>query len=341
MKTLLRCLLALLIISSLPLSAQETTPEPKQPRGDLLIVVGAGGTPELVEQFHSWGRQWVTGGEQGQLRVKVIGTDPVAKVDDRTSLQQALKLAEAESELPLWLVLIGHGSFDGRQTKLNLRGPDVAIEELGTWLQPIRRPLALIGSHSASGSLLEVASGPRRIVISATKNAAEINMSHFGGYLVQALLDPTADLDKDHQVSLLEGFLRASRQTREFYEADGRLETEHALLDDSGDSLGTRAESFTGVTPASDIDPEMADGPRAHQWHLIPSQEELQVPPDIARRRDELELELWKLRRKKQQLGEEAYYAQIEVILRELAKINLGLPVDTPTNPVKSSGSGF
>jgi hypothetical protein len=32
----------------------------------------------------------------------------------------------------------------------------------------------------------------------------------------------------------------------EFYEADGRLATEHALLDDNGDSLGTPADFFRG-----------------------------------------------------------------------------------------------
>ena len=44
-----------------------------------------------------------------------------------------------KSSEPLWLVLIGHGTFDGRLAKFNLRGPDVTAGELNQWLGPIRR----------------------------------------------------------------------------------------------------------------------------------------------------------------------------------------------------------
>ena len=33
-------------------------------------------------------------------------------------------------------MLIGHGTFDGKDAKFNLRGPDVSDEELAQWLAP-------------------------------------------------------------------------------------------------------------------------------------------------------------------------------------------------------------
>ncbi|MEZ5944527.1 MAG: hypothetical protein R3C18_24325, partial [Planctomycetaceae bacterium] len=244
--------------------------------------------------------------------------------NDLDVLTETLTAAQAEEDLPLWLVLLGHGTFDGRDTKFILRGPDLTIPQLTEMLAPQQRPLAIIGAHSASGELIKELAGPNRVIVTATKSPSEVNFSHFGGFLVKALSTPTSDLDKDHQVSLLEGFLVASRMTQEFYEADGRLATEHALMDDSGDGSPVRAEDFRGIQPTN---PEIADGARAHQWHLIPSDSERQLPAELVQQRDALELKLAELRRQKGALGEEEYYQKLEVILVDLAKLMQGVPI--------------
>ena len=41
------------------------------------------------------------------------------------------------------------------------------------------------------------------------------------------------------EAGALEAFLFASRKTTEFYKAENRLATEHALIEDNGDGLGT------------------------------------------------------------------------------------------------------
>ena len=77
------------------------------------------------------------------------------------------------------------------------------------------------------------------MVVTATRSGSELNFARFGQYLADAIGDPQADLDKDGQVSLLEAFLMASGRVAEFYRTRIELATEHALIDDNGDRLGT------------------------------------------------------------------------------------------------------
>ena len=114
----------------------------------------------------------------------------------------------------------------------------------------------------------------------------------------------------------------ASRRVSEFYETEGRLSTEHALLDDNGDGLGAPADFFRGVRavkkPAGG---GTVDGLRAHQGHLVYSEQERKMPPELRFRRDELERAIASLRAKKSQLTAEEYYRQLETLMHELAKV--------------------
>ena len=136
-------------------------------------------------------------------------------------------------------MVIGHGTFDGKEAKFNLRGPDLSAADLAEWLKPFRRPVAVINCASASSPFINKLSATNRVIIAATRSGYEQNYARFGEYISSAVADPQADLDKDGQTSLLEAFLMASRRVAEFYNTEGRLATEHALLDDNGDGLGT------------------------------------------------------------------------------------------------------
>ncbi|HPY48989.1 MAG TPA: hypothetical protein PLO68_03975, partial [Sedimentisphaerales bacterium] len=138
----------------------------------------------------------------------------------------------------------------------------------------------------------------------------------------EAIAEPRADLDKDGQTSLLEAFLTASYHTQAFYQAEGRLATEHALLDDNGDGLGTPADWFRGIRPVQKAaDNASLDGYRAHQLHLLYSDTEAGMPPVLRAERDRLELEVMKLRDAKAELPESQYFTQLEALLREIAQI--------------------
>ena len=218
--------------------------------------------------------------------------------------------------------MIGHGTFDGKTAKFNLRGPDVTAAELAEWLRPFERPLAIINCASASGPFLNELSGPNRIVVTATKSGHEHNFAHFGDYISSAIVDPAADLDKDEQTSLLEAFLAAAARVADFYKEDARLATEHALIDDNGDRLGTPADWFHGVRAVKTAkDGASPDGLRAGQLPLVPSRGEQVLSAEARKRRDELEQQLAELRRQKSTLSEEEYYSQLEPLLIEIARV--------------------
>ena len=204
--------------------------------------------------------------------------------------------------------------------------PDVEMgssAELADWLNGIARPVAVIDCTSASAPFLKKLSGPpNRVVVVATRSGSENNYARFGDYLSAAIADPAADLDRDGQTSLLEAFVAASRHADEFYKGANRLATEHALIDDNGDGLGTPATWFEGtrVTKASK-DGKPADGARAHRWHLVLSDEEQAMTAEARAKRDALEAEVESLRAKKSQLPEAEYYAQLEKLLLRLALV--------------------
>jgi hypothetical protein len=300
-------------------------------RPAVLVVVGAEGTNEYGEQFRQWAGRWEAAAKVAGAEFAAIGLDEAGEKSDREELQERLKALAGNSTEALWLVLIGHGTFDGKTAKLNLRGPDVTPAELAAWLKPIERPLAILDCTSSSGPFINDLSGPNRVIVTATRSGFEFNFARLGEHLSAAIADPAADLDKDEQTSLLEAFLRAAAGVKEFYLGESRLATEHALLDDNGDKLGTPADWFQGLRATKSAkDGAAPDGARAAQFVLVRSQREQQLPAELRSRRDELERDLSSLRQQKTKQAEDAYLKQIEPLLVELAKLYES--AEKPTN---------
>jgi hypothetical protein len=292
----------------------------------VIVVVGAPGAPEYGALFGEWAKRWREAAKLAAAEFQLVGTDEPAKPNDRERVHKLLNDAAKESSAPLWLVFIGHGTFDGHVAKFNLSGPDFSAEELANWLGPVKRPVAVIQCASASAPFINRLAGKDRVVITATKSGDEQNFARFGQYMAATIADIRADLDKDGQVSLLEAYLTACRQLDEFYAQEARLATEHALLDDNGDGLGTPAAWFRGLRATQRAkDGATLDGTRAHQFHLVASDRERELPTDVIRRRDELELKIAALREKKGELNEDDYYGRLEELMLELAKLYDGI----------------
>jgi hypothetical protein len=290
-------------------------------RGTVILVVGAAGEDQFGASFARQADLWQRACAQGGCCCTTIGLAPSPRPGDYDRLKETLAAQPTEGLEPLWLVLIGHGTFDGKEAKFNLRGPDVSAAELALWLKPFRRPLAVIDTASCSAPFLNLLSATNRVVITATRSGFEQNYTRFGQFLAQALTDPAADLDKDGQVSLLEAFLTASHQTAEFYKLQGRLVTEHALVDDNGDGLGTPADWFRGLRAVrKPKDNAGLDGLLAQRFCLVPSQSERKLTPEQRSRRDILEHAVLLLREKKGQMNEPDYYRQLENLLLPLAR---------------------
>ncbi len=309
----------LLTAALLPGGVATAANDPGQP--SVIVVVGAPGEEEFARSFAQWAEHWESAARKGGARCTVIGVKPGEATPDREQLEKALA-AEPKTGAELWVVLIGHGTFDGREAKFNLRSNDVSTADVAGWLQPFQRPVALLNTASASAPFLQKLSATNRVIITATRSGTEVNFARLGQYLSESVGDSRADLDKDGQTSLLEAWLMASRKVKEFYDVEGRLATEHALLDDTGDGLGTPPDWFRGVraTKAAKAG-VMLDGFRAHQFHLVRSEAEQKLSAAARTRRDAMERSIAELRLHKASMDEAEYYAALEKLLLELARV--------------------
>jgi hypothetical protein len=308
----------LLLAASCSTFGGETNSSPRQ---TLLVVVGAPGEPDFMTNFLQQATAWQQACDGSDWRRITIGLEPAGGTNDFDRMKAALAAEPKDGPAQLWIILIGHGTFDGKEAKFNLRGPDVSAGELAAWLKPFHRPMAIIDTTSCSAPFLNALSGSNRVVVSATRSGNEQNYTRFGTYLARAIRDPAADLDKDGQVSLLEAFLMASHQTAEFYKAESRLATEHALLDDNGDGLGTPADWFRGVRAIKKAkDQTTVDGLLAAQFCIAPGGAEATLTVQQRAQRDALERAVYLHREKKQTMSEDQYYKELERLLLELAQ---------------------
>jgi hypothetical protein len=217
----------------------------------------------------------------------------------------------------LFVFLIGHGAFDGKEAKFNLVGPDLSAGEYHNLLSSLpTRSVVVFDMTSASGEFVKPLAATGRIIITATRSGQEQNATRFTEFLIAALGATDADTDQDGRISVLETFTYANRLTANFYTRAGRLATEHALLEDNGDGVGhQKAEGGDGLLArATYIDSR--------------SQEEAAANVAIARLRSErtrLEGEIAQLIARKKDLPEPEYETALEKLFIELAKTNRAL----------------
>ena len=320
-KSHFRAVAALLVLLLGTIPKTWAAPDASTDRATVVIVVGAAGESEFGSNFVRQAGLWEKAGKAADCRTITLGLGDAGRTNDCEQLRQTLEVEPKAGRGELWLVLIGHGTFDGKEAKFNLRGPDLPATNLALWLKPIQRPLAVINTASSSAPFLNQLSATNRVIITATRSGNEQNYTRFGQFLSESIADPHADLDKDGQVSLLEGFLMASRRVAEFYKLEGRIVTEHALLDDNGDGLGTPADWFRGVRAIKKAkDKAMVDGLLAQQFTLVRSEAERQLSLEQRAARDSLERQLFRLREAKESVPEDEYYAKLEQLLIALAQ---------------------
>ena len=200
-----------------------------------VIVAGLGGEPDYEQRFtaaaNDLDRIFKSAGPTAHVYTLVGAQATAARFrDTMNSIER-----EAKGDDDFALILIGHGSFDGVEYKLNLPGPDLTAAEIAAMCDRIasRRQL-IVDTTSASGGAMQALEKPGRAVIAATKSGTEKNATVFARYWVEAFEDPSADADKSDSVSAMEAFLYATEKTSSFYDAEKRLATEHAVFNDVG-----------------------------------------------------------------------------------------------------------
>ena len=211
-----------------------------------LNVAGLGGEPDYEQRFTGLAADLERVLGSGGPTHHVFTLSGAAAT--RAHLTETVELiaAQAKPEDDFVLTLIGHGSFDGQHYKFNLPGPDISAAALAQLCGRIgsKRQL-IVNTTSASGASVAALEHGGRAVIAATKSGTEKNATVFARYWVEALQDPTADVDKNDSISALEAFQYATAKTAAFYESQKRLATEHAVFADNGQMSAVRVASTT------------------------------------------------------------------------------------------------
>ncbi|MCY3005119.1 MAG: hypothetical protein NTV29_03965 [Planctomycetota bacterium] len=290
------------------------------------VVLGAPGEPLYGKLFQEWAQGW-TESTRG-TKVQWVGRDVPAQggvlggASDREMLKEWIERVEHMSdEGTYWLVMMGHGTHDGKTTKFNMRGADVSAQELGQWLSGSKHRWVIAVCGSSSGPFLAVLSNPKRVVITSTKSGSESNFSRFGGFFAQSISDPASDLDHDHAISVLEAFVSASRKTDRYYEDNKLLATEHAILDDNGDGKGTPADFYRGLRRIKRPENGIVDGELARLvWLKEPIQRE-GLSVEQSNLIGQLEKRLEDLRAEKNSIEPVRYYEELEKLFSQIAEI--------------------
>ncbi len=279
-----------------------------------VTVAGLGGEPDYEQRFTANARDLDKLFKASANGVHVYTlTGPQAT---RSQLTQTLDSIahDAKPEDDFVLILIGHGSFDGVDYKFNLPGPDITAAEIARLSDriPAKRQL-IVNATSASGGSVAALERPGRGVIAATKNGTEKNATVFARYWVEALQDPTADLDKSDSISAIEAFEYAQRKTTAFYESQKRLATEHAVFEDTGRNEAVREPSKTeGILLSSFTVLRIGD---AQKQANDPAKQSL-----LARKED-LEQKIDALKYQKAAMDPADYKQQLTAALVQLAQV--------------------
>ena len=272
----------------------------------VVVVSGLGGEPQFDERFTDWSQRVAlasaTATGDPALVYRLSGNE--AK---REAIEQRLKQVgeQLKGGDQFVMVLLGHGSFDGTEYRLNIPGPDITGTQILALLDRIPPAVAqlVVVATSTSGAVAERWSKPHRIVITATRSGGERNATRFGGYWAEALTSDEADRDKDGSLTAQEAYDFAVRKVGDAYKTDAAVATEHAKL--------------VGKEPSRFVVARL--GPAA----MFASDAQLVA---MRQQQEGIERRLAEVRALKGQLSQDQYYDRLEPVLVELAR--LGQRVD-------------
>jgi hypothetical protein len=286
-----------------------------------LIVAGANGGAQYEQQYARWTQ------ELSKIlteRMKLAPANVVVLSDtkDADAASTAANVRRAIGKVRagmgredvLFLMLIGHGTFDGTDAKFNLVGPDLESSEWASLVGGLGGRVVVVNTASASFPFLERLAGPHRIVITATDSPAQRFDTVFPEFFIKAFQDDTADIDKNGRISIWEAFASATAGVRRHYQQRGQLATERALLDDDGDGVGKDpgAKGEEGTLSSRTYLDEPAPGAAETDETLV----------RLLQRKAAIEAEIEELRVRKSFLAPADYAKEFERLMIDLAQVS-------------------
>ena len=286
-----------------------------------VIVSGASGGDKYAGQMNTWRNDLrTTFLNRYQFKpesVKVF-VDETATTGEKGTAENVrkyfaeLKKSASKDDL-VFIILLGHGTFDGDVAKFNLVGPDMTAKDWTDVINGIQGRVTLVNTTEASFPFLEMLTAKGRVVITATDSAAQKYATVFPEYFIEAMKEASTDLDKNGRTSIYEIFAAASAAVKQHYEQRGQLTTERALLDDNGDGKGREASA------------EGPDGGIARIAYLDSEIVTANGNPELAaliKRRQELETKAEEHKQLKGVMPDAEWQAQFEKLMLELAQVS-------------------
>jgi len=272
----------------------------------ILVVTGVPGDEDHAKKFAKWASSFVDAAKRKDAVPEANITLLADKRATKDGVEKAIGdiAARAKASDTVFILLIGHGSFDGRVASFNLPGPDLTAADYAKSLARFTtQHVVFVNTASASGAFLQPMAAPGRVIVTATKTGGERNETDFPEYFVAAYNDDAADLDRNGHISVREAFDYASAKVKEAFQQKGYMLTEHATLEDGGEGqLAATLFLGTGRADAA-LNVDLSD-PAAKA---------------LVEERDAIEKNIAALRLMKPSMDAAAYDAQMEKLLTDLA----------------------
>jgi len=290
------------VVSCLLLSASSALAQ----QSHVLVVTGVAGDDEHAKKFQEWATTFIDTAKKKEAIPEANITLLADKNATKANVEKAFAdiAAKAKPTDNVVILLIGHGSFDGRAAAFNLMGPDLYVADYAKLLSKFTtQKIVFVNTTSASGEFLKPLAAPGRVIVTATKTGGERNDTEFPEYFVAAFGDPAADQDRNGHVSIREAFDYAKTKVTQSFQKRGSILTEHAVLEDTGEGQFA-SMAFLGT------------GSSATALQVDTSDPAMKALVD---QRDALEQQIAGLRLQKASLPEDQYNSEMEKLLTALA----------------------
>ena len=171
-------------------SSSQTKAQPAADRNKYAIIIsGASGEAAYAKQFAQWtlALRAALVGKFGfaEDRLKVLIEKPTDSTTAPAIAEEVKRIfvslrTELNPDNVFFIFLIGHGSFDGKEAKFNLVGPDLSAGDFNNLLSslPTHR-VVIFDMTSTSGEFIKPLSAKGRVIVTATRSGQETNATRF------------------------------------------------------------------------------------------------------------------------------------------------------------------
>lgn len=316
------------------LAAAGTAPAQEIGQSYALLIGGSGGGGEYSTKYQRFllesRKALIENFQFPESNVIVLAESHSAEEDFVTDISRAENIRAQFAALSkrvtendrVYIILFGHGTYDGRNAKFNIPGLDLKDTDFADLVGMLNaNRVVFVNTTELSFSFIEALSAENRIIITATRSNAQRYETRFPEYFIEALQSPESDLDKNGNLSLLEIFKYAAERTARWFEAENHVPTEHSLLEDTGDKMAFRIEELEANAEGNFSETTYLKRRAAVFAATMSSAKDSMIVKYLLEL-ERLEQEISTLKSNKNQFTEEVYYAQLEVLLVQLAIIN-------------------